>query len=209
MKIKLTTLYTLLITGLVSLNACNNTDSAKTKNWADSAATTVDSALHDVKQDAKMAVAKVENMENSNPDSNFVVKASLDNNSEIRLLQAGIDNGTDKELKAHAKMMIADHKKLGAGVKKYATKKGYILPDNDNGKADGELATLNKKNKGMDWDKEWVGALISGHNEAIDLFENAKGKVKEQELKSMITSALPTLHAHLNMMLQLQDKMGK
>ncbi len=155
-----------------------------------------------------MTAAKAESMMSSNPDSDFVVKARLDNAMEIRLLQASIEKGTDKLLKTDAKSLITDHKKLGASLKAYAGKKSYILVDGDNGKADDELATLNKLNKGPDWDKEWGNALVSGHNKAIDLFGKARDNVKDSELKDMINDALPTLQAHLDMMLQLQGKLG-
>ena len=83
-----------------------------------------------------------------------------------------------------------------------------IFVDGDNGKADDELATLNNKNRGAYWDKKWVDALVSGHNKAIELFEKAKDNVKDAELKDIINDALPTLQAHLDMMLQLQGKTG-
>ena len=146
---------------------------------------------------------------NGNPDSSFVVKAAATNNAELKILQAGIDNGTDKELKAHARMMMADHKKLGEKVKAYADKKGYPLPDGDNGKADDEMAKLNQTAKGSDWDKEWVNHMVSAHQDAIDMFENGKMNVKDDDLRLIISGALPTLHSHLDMMKGLQDKMGK
>jgi len=195
--------------GMLSICACNNADSNKAKDAADSLATKVDTVTSDVSREASKVANKVENDLYPNPDSNFVVKASLDNNKELRLLEAGVANGTDKDLKAHAKMMIADHKKLGAGVKAYAAKKGYYPPEGDNGKADDELATLKNHTKGADWDKEWTDALTSGHTDAVDMFEKAKDKVKDPELQAMITNALPTLHAHLDMMKQLQDKLKK
>ena len=208
MKINLTAFTLFLIAVILSVSGCNNATTNKAKDLADSAATRIDSTVQDVRQDAKMTAAKAESMMSSNPDSDFVVKASLDNAMEIRLLQAGIDNGSGKLLKADAKSLITDHKRLGASLKAYAGKKGYILVNGDNGKADDELATLNKLNKGPDWDKELDTALVSGHHKAIDLFEKARDNVKDSELKDMINDALPTLQAHLDMMLQLQGKLG-
>jgi putative membrane protein len=207
MKMKLTTLSILLLTGMVSVTSCNNNEANKTGETTDTTSKT--SVTEEVKQGAENVANKVENAFKGNADSNFVVNASLDNNKELRLLQAGADNGTDKELKAHAKMMITDHKKLGAEVKEYASKKGYVLPEGDNGKADDELGTLQKKTKGKDWDKEWTDALVSGHRDAIALFESNQNNVKDAELKTMITNALPTLHKHMDMVKNLQDKMGK
>ena len=126
MKINLTAFPFFLIAVILSVIGCNNATTNKAKDLADNVATRIDSTVQDVNQDAKMAAAKAESMLSSNPDSDFVVKASLDNAMEIRLLQAGIEKGTDKLLKTDAKSLITDHKKLGASVKAYAAKKGYI-----------------------------------------------------------------------------------
>ena len=206
---KQTTLHILLMAGLLSVTACNDAQKNGAKDAADSVMAKVDTMAADVKQGAEKAADKVGNAFNSNPDSSFVVRASLDNAMELRLLQAGWDNGTDKELKAHAKMMITDHKKLAANVKAYATKKGYVLPDNDMGKADDELATLSKKTKGKEWDKEWTDALTKGHKDAVDMFEDSQNGVKDQELRDMIAATLPTLRSHLEMMKGLQEKLAK
>jgi predicted outer membrane protein len=145
MKNRLTTLHILLIAGLLSVSSCSNATNDKARDMADSATVRIDTAVEALKDGANKLAVKVENALKGNPDSIFVVDATLDNNKEMRLLQAGINNGANKELKAHARMMLADHNKLGANVKAYSATKGYLLPDGDNGKADDELATLSKK----------------------------------------------------------------
>lgn len=206
---KQTALHILLAAALLSVTACNDTQKNGAKDAADSLAAKADTLGNHIKEGAEKMADKVDNAFKGTPDSNFVVKASLDNAKELRLLQAGWDNGTDKELKAHAKMMIADHKKLAANVKAYATRKGYVLPDNDMGKADDELATLGNKTKGKEWDKEWADALTKGHKDAVDLFEDSQNGVKDQELRDMIAATLPTLRSHLEMMKGLQEKLAK
>jgi len=209
MKSNLVRLHTLFAAGILLFTSCNNRNSNSGQNMADSAAAKVDTAVQDIKQGAQTAVNDVKNALNSNPDSNFVVKAATSNNAELKILQAGIDNGTNKELKAHARMMLADHRKLGEKVKDYSAKKGYVLPDGDNGKSYDEMARLNGLTKGVDWDNEWVGHMVSAHQDAIDMFENAKTAIKDDDLRTIITDALLTLHSHMDMMKQLQDKMGK
>ncbi len=208
MKTRSITLHTLLMAGVLFASSCGNGNNSA-QNTADTAMAKVDTAAQAVKQGAQNMVNEAKNAMDSNPDSNFVVKAATTNMAELRILQAGLDNGTSKELKAHAKMMMTDHKKLGEGVKAYSAKKGYTLPTTDNGKADDEMAKLNGKTKGADWDKEWVDHMVSAHKDCIDMFENGSKNVKDAELKTIIDGALPTLHSHLDMMQQLQDKMGK
>jgi len=203
------TLRILMFAGLLSAAACNNSGNNSTSNMADSAMAKVDTAGQKIKEGAEAVANDVKNAMSSNVDSNFVVKFTAANMEEMRILQAGLDNGTDKELKMHAKMMMADHKKLGDKVKAWAAKAGYPLPDNDNGKGDNAVADLGKNNKGADWDKAWIDKMISGHEDAISLFENNQNSVKDADLKALITDALPTLHAHLDMMKKLKDKLNK
>ncbi len=201
----------LLAAALTLTVACNDSSSTSTSTTDSTSTMTakVDTAMKDIKEGAQNVAADVKNAVDGNPDSNFVVKATVANMEELRIIQEGLDKGTDKDMKGHAKMMLADHKKLGTTVKGYSTKKSYMLPDNDGGKGDDAVASLNKNTKGKDWDKAWADKMVDGHKDAIDLFEKYQDKVKDADLKAMITNTLPTLHSHLDMMKQLQDKLGK
>ena len=208
MKTKLTTLSILLLSGMVAATGCNNATTSTSTSDSTSTTAKVDTAMQNVKDKANAVVNDVKEEVNNNPDSNFLVRATMANMEEINVLQAGIDNGTSKDVKAHAKMMIADHKKLGAKVSAYAAKKGYTLPADDGGKGNDDLAKLNKHTKGTDWDKAWVDMMVDGHSDAISLFEKAEDKVKDADLKQLITDALPTLHNHYNMVKELQSNMA-
>lgn len=195
-------LHTLLIAGLLAVSSCNSNTSDNMENKADSVS-------ENIQQGAENMADNVKDALNGNADSNFVVKAARANMAELRVLQAGWDNGTNKEMKGHAKMMIADHNMLGDKVAAFAKSKGYILPASDEGKADGELEKLGRKTKGAEWDKEWVDEMVSAHKDAIDMFEDAQDDVKDAELKTIIADALPKLRSHLEMMKAMEDKMKK
>ncbi len=152
--------------------------------------------------------SKISDMFSSgSPDSNFVVKAGTQNADEIKLLQAGIANGTSAELKSHAKMMLADHQKMGMEVKAYAAKKKYSTLDSSESKAADELSDLNKNTKGKEWDKAWADKLVDGHEKTIKLFEDGQSTVKDPTLSGMIGKKLPTLHSHLTMVQGLQNSL--
>lgn len=140
-----------------------------------------------------------------NPDSSFVLNAGTQNEDEMKLLQAGIDKGTSAELKSHAKMMLADHKKMGQEVKAYAAKKKYKTFDASESKAADEMKDLNSHTAGKDWDKAWSDKLVAGHEKTIRLFEKGQNNVKDSTLNGMITKTLPTLHSHLTMSQSLQS----
>ncbi len=184
-----------LMAGAVTLASCGNSESSTTT-------TTTDTATLGEKVSAAVDTAKA--ALTPDPNKSFVSDASSDNTKEIAWIQAGIDHGTSKELKAHAKMMLKDHKALGDQVAGYASKKSIEVPTVDTT----GLASINEK-PGKDWDKAWVDKMVDAHNDAIDKFEKAQGKVTDPDLKAIIDGALPKLHTHLDMMKGMQDKMSK
>jgi len=178
--------------GLIVFTSCNNSTTNET--------TTSDSATLGDKIAAAADSAKAAVM--PDPNKSFVEDAATDNTREMAWLQAGLDHGTSKELKAHAKMMMADHKKLGDEVKGYAAQKSMEVPSVDTA----GVASLSEK-PGKDWDKAWVDKMVDAHKDAIDKFESAQGKVTDPDLKAIIDKALPTLHSHYDMMVKMQEKM--
>jgi len=178
----------------------NNQDTTLGAKMADAGNT----AATDIKNAADTAVKDVKQMMSSNPDSDFVVKATNNNQNEIILLEAGIKMGTNKSLKEHAKMMLADHKKLGKQMQAYATAKNYPVNVNTDKAQD---ALKNMGAAGNDWDKAWASKMVDGHKDNINSFEKASGDVKDPELKSMIDKAIPTFQSHLEMATTLRDNL--
>lgn len=200
---------TLLMALVLSLTACTNAQNDKAEQLVDRAAGKVDTAVDNLRSGAAKVAYKVGDVLTGSTDSNFVVRAMLDNNKQERLIQAALENGTDKDLKTQAATMMGDHKKLGSTIKAYSLRKGYMLPSGDEGKANKELETLDKKPNGTEWDKEWMEQLTSAYKESISVFEKGRDNVKDPELKSLAADALPTLNAHLYMINKMQDKRDK
>jgi putative membrane protein len=207
MGIKSTLPFILMLFALGFLTACDSTSTEGTTT--ETVGEKIDTAMQNIKEGAQNMADKVENAVRDNDDSDFVVEAMVDNNMDINMIQAGLDRGTDKELKGHAKMMMADHKKLGTEIKAYADKKGYKVPEGDDNKSKEKLDGLNKNTKGKEWDKAWVDAMVNGHEDDIRFYDRNSNDVEDPELKTMITNTLPALRSHRDMMKQLQDKLGK
>ena len=139
-----------------------------------------------------------------NPEQDFIKDAVEMNTRELAWLDAGMKMGMDNEVKGHAKMMMADHEQMGTEVKDYAGKKGLEVPNVDTA---GEV-DINEK-KGKEWDRKWAEKMVDDHQKVIKRFENAKKDVKDEELRTMITSTLPKLRSHLEMSEKLRDKLSK
>jgi putative membrane protein len=182
--------------------SCNNANNTS-QNAVDSTKSS-DSSTSLREATNKATTSMAEKME-KNPDSNFVVDVVMANGEEIKVLQAGEDMG-GKSVKEHARMMLADHKKLAKEMDDYAAKHNYTVAPADRDKQVSEVDDIKKKT-GKDRDKEWVDFLVGAHEKTIGKFEGAQNNVKDADLKTMIGNTLPTLHKHLDMLNKMKDEM--
>jgi putative membrane protein len=155
-------------------------------------------------EEMQAAADTVQDAMNGDQDQRFVKDAVELNTKELAWIHAGIDHGTDADVKKHAKHMLPDHEKMGAEVSAYAAKKSMEVPTVD---VTNEVDMNDKK--GRDWDKKWADKMVDDHEKAINRFENASANVKDPELKTMIDNTLPTLRSHLEMAKTLQAKFNK
>jgi putative membrane protein len=111
----------------------------------------------------------------------------------MHMLQLGINQGTDAELKEHAKHMLADHEKMDTDMRAYARKYNIKLT--------GVTPNPKKINEqpGAEWDADWADEIADMHQKTVREFEKAQGLASEPELRNMIIAALPTLKVHLEM----------
>ena len=192
MKHTLKVLNYLLLAGAMTFASCGENKSETTET-TDSTATT-----------DQMGTDSTQAGADNNADQNFVNDATELNMKEMAWLKAGVALGTDKEVKAHAKHMLADHEKTGMQMKELAGKKSMQLPTVDTA---GEVSMNDEK--GKDWDKKWADKMVDDHEKTISRFESAQNEVKDAELKDMISKTLPTLRSHLEMAKKLKDRLDK
>lgn len=139
----------------------------------------------------------------SSPEQDFLNFAIPANAKEIIWLNAGLAKGTSKDIKAHAAMMLKDHKKLGATVKEFMSKKSnYTMPELDTAN------TVNIDDKtGADWDKAWTNKMVDDHNALLDKLKKAQDDVKDEDLKKIVTTTIPVVESHVTMVKDAQAKL--
>ncbi len=137
-------------------------------------------------------------------EENFVTDAIEANAEEMAWLRAGINTGTDEELKTHAKKMMSDHQQMDRDIRAYASSKNITL---DN--VDTSNAVRIRYDRGRKWDKEWADEMGDMHKSQIRKFERARKRIQDTELENMITKTLPVLHSHLAMVEKLEEKLDK
>lgn len=181
----------IILVSITALAACNNTGEG-IKNDTDTAVATMQNKVNEVKDELK-----------DNHDENFVADVIKSNSKELHLLWLATHKATRKDIKDIAKKMTVDHKKLGDDMSAYAAKNN-IKADVDSSDIKSDL---DDDKAGADWDKKWLNSLADAHQNTIEKFEKEEGKANNDELKTMVMNALPTLRQHYDMVKNIQDKM--
>ena len=137
-------------------------------------------------------------------DAEFVTKASEGGLYEVQVHTLAAKMAKSDEIKKHATMMLKDHTKLNADMKKVATAGGMKVATKLDAKHAKTLETL-KGLKGAAFDKAYLEDQIEDHEADIKEFTEASEKAKTPALKELATKALPTLKEHLDMVKKAQD----
>jgi putative membrane protein len=106
----------------------------------------------------------------SSRDKDFVHDVALMNFAEIELGRFAVDHSTDAEVKKFAQMMVDDHTKAGASLKAAASQYNIDVPEQLSGKYQRLRDKLTKK-QGLEFDREYMDAMVDGHEDLIDKLE--------------------------------------
>lgn len=148
---------------------------------------------------------------NDNDDemnAKFLVKAAEINLEEIALGKLAQEKSTNADVKALGKMMETAHTKGLEEVKALASKKGISIPTENTEDVKDAWTKLNDKTDQKDFNKAYADKMVSGHKDAIDLFEKHTDS-KDADIKTLATSMLPELREHLDHSVTVQNKLEK
>lgn len=148
-----------------------------------------------------------ENIENDNKeeDAQFLVDAAAIHLEEIQLGQLAQQKGTSPEIKKLGKKMEDDHTKALNDLRSLANSKMVTIPTSQTNNSKDEYNELNEES-GEDFDSAYANMMVSKHNAAIDLFEEAATDAYDTEIKNWATTSLPTLRSHLDMSMKVQQQ---
>lgn len=203
----------LSLAGMLLITACGDNSSTSTTSSSDSSSSsikstdmnsgaTVDSAPGSMQHATARDSASANTVGNTNPDQATIDFMVSSNTKEMAWLMAGMKQGTSKEIKDHSRMMLADHKKMGAQVSALIASKNLTAPPVD---------TMNVVNindqKGKEWDKAWVDKMVKDHQELLDKLKQSETAVRDSSLKKLVVNSEPVVKSHLDMVKKMQDKM--
>jgi len=143
---------------------------------------------------------------NMQKDADFAVFAADGGMAEVSLGKLAESNGSSKEVKDLAAMLVMDHEKANVELKAIAASNNITLPAGVSDKHKQKYDELSAK-KGADFDKAYLDAMEDGHKATIEQFQKEADKGNNATLKQWAIEKLPTLQHHLEAIQSYKAKM--
>jgi putative membrane protein len=128
---------------------------------------------------------------NVKSDGDFVRDVAIKNMAEIELSRMALDNATNLDIKSFAQRLIDDHSAAGNKLKSVVSGQAIDWPaqlDDKHRKTADELA----KKQGADFDRDYLKAMIEGHQ---DLTAKLESRLDVQSLADWKTAAAGRAHS--------------
>ena len=140
--------------------------------------------------------------------ADFVKEAAISDMFEIDTSKLAQDKGNAPE-KSFASQMITDHTKTSADLKALVSS-GKVKADLPTALDSSHQSMLDKLKgeSGKDFSSDFDSDQVSGHKDAVSLFERYAKGGENAELKDWAGKTLPMLKHHLDMAENLKKKSG-
>jgi len=193
-----------LSVAIFGMTACGGDSGANANGNANRAANTTGSTMGNAMNTVTNTVA---NVTKSNSPEDFVKDAAQGGMAEVDLGNMAVKNSQNADVKKFGQMMVDDHGKANTELKALAAKKNITLPT-DMGSHQATHDRLQPMT-GPGFDKSYVDAMLTDHNNDIKDFEKQAESGTDPEIKAFAAKTLPTLKKHLKAIEEIRDKMMK
>ena len=142
-------------------------------------------------------------------DAQIISMLRAANTGEIAAGELAQRQATGAQVKAFARRLVTDHTALLKNVDDLAAKQNVQQtppPDSSLIKDSNDaLEDLQKKDRGADWDEDFLEAQIDIHQKTLDMLDRAGNAAQAPELRQAIQQGRPTIQAHLDEARRLKD----
>jgi putative membrane protein len=147
-------------------------------------------------------------------DANIAAIVVAANSADSAAGELAQTKGTDAEVKAFGKRMVADHGAVNKKATAWATASGTTPADNDDSNkmksdAQAHMADLGTKT-GADFDKAYIDHEVDMHQQVLDAIDQKlMPGAQNADLKALLTETRPAVAAHLESAKAIQAKLNK
>jgi putative membrane protein len=127
-------------------------------------------------------------------EADFVKTTLAGGRHEVDMAKMALAQGSDAKVKEFAQRLVNDHTAVNRKLEDLAKKNGVTADGKAAPKGNQpDLSTL----KGKDFDRAWVKQMVEAHQAGVAKFEGMQAKAKNDDLRNLVVTTLPTLREHL------------
>jgi putative membrane protein len=143
-------------------------------------------------------------------DREFVGDMMADGRAEIELGKLAQQKARNERVKAFASTMVRDHQRAGAELKDIAQHANIDMPKSDVDMDHGnDTRQRLSRLSGMEFDREYLSAMIDDHEKAVDDLEDRAGDADSDHVKQWAAKTLPTVKKHLEEAKEIKNHLDK
>ena len=105
----------------------------------------------------------------------FITKLTMVGMTEVQLGKIAEERATNPDVKAFGSMMVKDHTAAGEGLSKIAAQLNVPQPKELDGQHR-QLVDRLSKLQGAEFDREYINAMVKGHEEVVSTLQARAGK---------------------------------
>ncbi|MEU5944613.1 DUF4142 domain-containing protein [Micromonospora sp. NPDC047465] len=143
----------------------------------------------------------------SQQDTQYLQAMHQVNMFEITAGDLAQQKGQNQGVKDLGARFKTDHTQLDQTVQQTASQLGVQLPAEPTADQQSVLDQLNNAS-GEEFDRLWVTSELAGHVQAIQATQTEISQGSEQTVVQLAQTALPTLQAHYDALVQLAEQLG-
>jgi predicted outer membrane protein/sporulation protein YlmC with PRC-barrel domain len=132
--------------------------------------------------------------------TDFVTKAAIGNMFEVESSKVALEKTQNEKIRPFARRMVQDHTAAGDKLKAAAQSNVPTQLDQQHTQMLNELRGLS----GQNFERRYVQMQVSGHRDAVSLFDRYTQQGDNQQLKQFAQQTLPTLRDHLKSIEEIQ-----
>jgi putative membrane protein len=129
----------------------------------------------------------------------FVNQAAMAGNAEVELGRLATERAVNREVKEFAQMMIKDHTQGNDELKQAVASHNVLVPTTVDSKHQ-ELMEKLRGTTGAEFDREYMAAMVEGHEEVKDLVE---GRARQADSRNANDTAATGASADQNQRLEI------
>jgi len=140
-------------------------------------------------------------------NAEFISEAISGNSAEVRFAKLALQNSSNNEIKAVARLLDKDHTAALGQLKAMAARKKISIPAEETADLKNKVNELSAK-KGSEFDKPWCEMLMEKHKTTISKYEDMAKNTTDQELKNWINKTLPKIRIHHDKLMACHSKLS-